>query len=255
MRVSSAEKGFDPRDLTLVAFGGAGPMHAAALAKEIGIPTVLVPERPGVFSAVGLVMADIRHDFVQTRARRGAEITAEHLGPLFHELDTEARAALTRDGVPEGERVLRRSADFRYVGQAYEVNVPVPDGPIDASAIEAIVQGFHDLHRQLYAHNHPDKPVEFVSGRVAGIGLTSAPPLKTQEKRGAELEPKERRPVFFDETGGFVDTAVYDREALGAGSALEGPAVIEQLDTTTVIHPGQRAEVDDLDNLLILIGE
>lgn len=255
MRVSSAEKGFDPRDLTLVAFGGAGPMHAAALAKEVGIPTVLVPERPGVFSAVGLVMADIRHDFVQTRVARGADITVAHLGPLFAELDAEAREALARDGVPEAARRLQRSADFRYLGQAYEVNVPVPEGEIDARTIEAIVQGFHDQHKQLYAHNHPDKPVEFVSGRVAGIGLTSVPPLKGQARQAGPATPKEHRPVYFDEAAGFVDTAVYDRDGLAAGASFEGPAIVEQFDTTTVIHPGQRAEVDEFGNLLIVIGE
>jgi N-methylhydantoinase A len=230
-------------------------MHAAALAKEVGIPTVLVPERPGVFSAVGLVMADIRHDFVQTRIARGADITAACLGPLYAGLDAEAREALARDGVPEADRRLRRSADFRYLGQAYEVNVPVPEGEVDARTIETIVQGFHDLHKQLYAHNHPDKPVELVSGRVAGIGLTSAPPLKGQARQAGPATPKEHRPVYFDEAADFVDTAVYDRDGLAAGASFEGPAIVEQLDTTTVIHPGQRAEVDELGNLLIQIGE
>ena len=255
MRVSSAEKGFDPRDLTLVAFGGAGPMHAAALAQEVGIPTVLVPERPGVFSAVGLVMADIRHDFVQTRIARGADITAARLGPLYAGLDAEARQALARDGVPEADRQLRRSADFRYFGQAYEVNVPVPEGAVDGRSVDTIVQRFHDLHKQLYAHNHPDKPVEFVSGRVAGIGLTSAPPLQGQAGQAGPATPKEHRPVYFDEAADFVDTAVYDRSGLAAGASFEGPAIVEQLDTTTVIHPGQRAEVDEFGNLLIAIGE
>jgi N-methylhydantoinase A len=254
MRVSSAEKGFDPRDLTLVAFGGAGPMHAAALAKETGIPTVLVPARPGVFSALGLVMADIRHDFVQTRVARGEAITAAHLGPIYAALDAEARAALSRDGVAAENYVLRRSADFRYAGQAYEVSVPVPEGPLDAKAVKNVVQKFHGLHQQLFAHHHPDKPAEFVSARVAGIGLTSAPPLKTQAKAAGRAEPKEQRPVYFDETGGFVEAAVYDRDALGVGARFGGPAIVEQLDTTTVVHPGQRAEVDELGNLLISVG-
>jgi len=245
MRVSSAEKGFDPRDLTLVAFGGAGPMHAAALATEVGIPTVLVPERPGVFSAVGLVMADIRHDFVQTRVARGADITVAHLTSLFAALDSEAHEALVRDGVPEQARQLQRTADFRYLGQAYEVMVPVPEGDIDTQTIEAIVQGFHDRHKKLYAHNHPDKPVEFVSGRVAA----------GQARQTGAAKPKEQRPVYFDEAGDFVDAAVYDRDELGAGVKFDGPAIVEQLDTTTVIHPGQRAEVDPFGNLLILIGQ
>ena len=255
LRVSSAEKGFDPRDITLLAFGGAGPMHAAALATAVGIPEVLVPERPGVFSAVGLVMSDIRHDFGQTRVLRGAEISADNLKPLYDSLDREAHEALERDGVPKNDRDLQRSADLRYVGQAYEVNVAVPGGSLDETAASGIVQNFHDLHQQLYAHHHPDKPVEFVSGRVAAIGLMSAPELQRHVAEGGKAEPKETRPVYFDESGDYVDTAVYDRETLSAGSEFNGPAIVEQTDSTTVIHPGQRARIDELGNLLVAVGE
>ena len=254
VRVSSAEKGYDPRDITLLAFGGAGPMHAAALATAVGIPTVLVPERPGVFSAVGLVMSDIRHDFGQTRVARGDEISASHLKPLYDGLDREAHEALARDGVPEDKRDLQRSADLRYVGQAYEVNVPVPDGPLDDEAAGTIIQSFHDLHQQLYAHHHPDKPVEFVSGRIAAIGLMSAPALQKQATNGSGAEPKERRPVYFDESGDYVDTDIYDRDSLSPGSTFDGPAIVEQTDSTTVIHPGQRASVDELGNLLVAVA-
>lgn len=254
VRVSSAEKGYDPRDITLVAFGGAGPMHAAALARAVGIPTVLIPERPGVFSAVGLVMSDIRHDFVQTRVARGAEITAAHLAPLYEALDAEAHEALSQDRIPEGQRLLQRSADLRYVGQAYEVNVPLVDGALDEAAVAALVQHFHERHQQLYAHHHPDKTVEFVSGRVAAVGRISASAFHEARTERAGGGPKERRPVYFEEAKDFVDTAVYDREVLYAGDALTGPAIIEQIDTTVVIHPEQRVEVDELGNLLISVG-
>jgi len=254
VRVSSAEKGFDPRDITMVAFGGAGPLHAAALAKAAGIPTVLVPQQPGVFSAVGLVMADIRHDFVRTRVTRGAEITAERLAPVYAELEAEANEALIRDAVSNEQCVLQRSADLRYIGQAYEVNVPVSDGAFDASAVSEVMQRFHDLHQQLYAHSHPDKPVEFVSGRVAAIGTTSAPQMQTFALRSRQAESGERRPVYFDETGAYEDTAIYARSGLAPGTELSGPAVVEQVDTTTLIHPGQQARVDELGNLLISIG-
>ena len=253
VRVSSAEKGYDPRDITLVAFGGAGPMHAAALAQAVGIERVLVPEHPGVFSAVGLVMSDIRHDFAQTKVFGGDAINADNLAPLFTGLDTEGRAALDRDGVPAESQDLQRSADFRYLGQAYEVNVAVPAGELDDAAVAAIVQGFHDLHQQLYAHHHPEKPVEFVSGRVAAIGLMAAPPIQSATTTGASAEPKETRKVYFDEAEGFVDTTIYDRSTLGPGAAFDGPAVVEQIDTTTVVHPGQRAYVDEVGNLMIAI--
>ena len=253
LRVSSAEKGFDPRRIALVAFGGAGPMHAAALARSIGIPTVLVPERPGVFSAVGLVLADIRHDFVQTRLLRGEAIAPENLAPLYAGLDDAGTRALAEDGVAPARRALLRTADLRYVGQAYEVSVPVRSGPLDAAAVAEAVAAFHAQHLQLYAHNHPDKPVEFVSARLAAIGRMGAPELPPAPPGGEAAAPFERRPVYFEETGDWVETAVYDRAALGPGARFEGPAIVEQADATTVIHPGQSASVDSFGNLLIAI--
>jgi N-methylhydantoinase A len=254
VRVSSAQKGFDPRDITLVAFGGAGPLHAAALAAAVGIPTVLVPARPGVFSAVGLVMADIRHDFVRTRVARGAQINAQQLAPLYDELELEASDALQRDGVAADKRLVQRSGDLRYLGQAYEVNVPLDAGPIDDDAATTLVQRFHQLHQQLYAHSHPDKPVEFVSGRVAAIGTLSAPQVQKPPRSTRKAQPLERRCVYFDETSAFEQTAIYARADLAPDDAFDGPAIVEQVDTTTVIHPGQQASVDEFGNLLIAIN-
>lgn len=254
VRVSSAEKGYDPRDLMLVAFGGAGPMHAAALAKSAGIPTVLVPEQPGVFSAVGLVMSDVRHDFVQTRVARGNALTATHLGPLYATLQKLGDEALSRDGIPGASRVFSRTADVRYVGQAYEVNVPVPDGPLDESTVATIRERFHARHKQLYAHNHPDKGVEFVSGRLTAIGLTAAPSIGTQPAGERAAKAKARHSVYFEEARAFVDTPVYDRAELGPECRFDGPAIVEQVDTTTVVHPGQSVRVDEYGNLLISTG-
>ncbi len=253
VRVSSAERGFDPRDITLVAFGGAGPLHAAALAKAAGIPSVLVPEAPGVFSAIGLVMADIRHDFVQTRMMKDDAITPDALIPLYEQLVAQGREALARDGEPEEQWVLQRTADIRYVGQAYEVNVPVPDGPLDAAAIAATIQAFHDLHLQLYAHSRPDGRIEFVNARVAAIGLTEAPPMRAQPEQAVEAKPMESRPVYFDEIGDYVDTQVFARGNLAPGATFAGPAIVEQVDTTTVVHPGQKVHVDGFGNLMISV--
>ena len=255
VRVSSAERGFDPRDITLVAFGGAGPLHAAALAKAAGIRAVLVPEAPGVFSAIGLVMADIRHDFVQTQMMKDNEISAKKLGHLYEQLEVQGREALSRDGVPEDQRVLQRTADFRYVGQAYEVNVPVPDGMLDADAVASVIQAFHNLHLQHYAHSRPDGRVEFVNGRVVAIGLTSAPPMRAQPEQNTAVEPKETRPVYFEEASGYVDTQVFERGDLSPGAAVTGPAIVEQVDTTTVVHPGQSISVDGFRNLIISVGD
>jgi N-methylhydantoinase A len=254
LRVSSAERGFDPREITLLAFGGAGPLHAGALARAIGIRTVLVPEHPGVFSALGLVMADIRHDFVRTRIGAVGALSPEELAGLFGELEAQAAAMLRRDGLPPERQVLQRTADLRYVGQAYEVNVAVPAGALGPDGLAEVARRFHDEHRRLYAHHHPDHPVEFVNGRVTAIGLTAAPPLRERPAGAAAAGPRERRPVYFDEEDGFVDCPVYDRAALGPGAALAGPAVVEQMDSTTVVFPGQRAAVDGFGNLVIAVG-
>jgi N-methylhydantoinase A len=254
VRVSSAEKGYDPRDLSLVAFGGAGPMHAAALAKSTGIPKVLVPEHPGVFSAIGLAMADIRHDFVQTRVAKGDQLTSEHLTPLYDRLQRLGEEALERAGIPEKNSRFQRSADLRYVGQAYEVNVPVPDGRFDQAAVETMRSRFHAMHKQLYAHNHPDKPVEFVSARLTALGLTAAPSMRASDESAQRPVSKERRPVFFEETNAFVETPIYNRGALAPGCKFSGPAIVEQVDTTVVIHPDQSVSVDKYRNLIITTG-
>lgn len=254
VRVSSAEKGFDPRMITLVAFGGAGPMHAAALGKSVGMPIVLIPEQPGVFSAVGLVMADIRHDFVQTRMMRGDGITIDAVRTLYDELEKQGLDALDSDGLEPNQRIIRRTADLRYVGQAYEVNVPVPDGTITADLLAEMARNFHEMHLQLYAHNHLKKPIEFVSGRLIAMGSMSAPPLLKHEAKNGMVAPIGTHPVWFEERSSYVDTPVYDRSDLGPGQQIEGPAVVVQLDTTTVIHPGQRAEVDSYANMLIATG-
>ncbi|WP_324752233.1 hydantoinase/oxoprolinase family protein [Roseovarius sp. Pro17] len=259
VRVSSAEKGFDPRMITMIAFGGAGPMHAAALGKAAGMPTVLIPGQPGVFSAVGLVMADIRHDFVQTRILRGDEITPKVLREVYSDLEGLGRAALDTDAVPDGKQAITRTADLRYVGQAYEINVTLPEGEIDGSLIQTIFDRFHAQHKQLYAHCHPKKKIEFVSGRLTATGSMSAPPMgkfKAAEGQSTATPKTEgTHPIYFEETGDYVDTPIYFRETLTPGVTIDGPAVVVQLDTTIIIHPGQKATVDDLANLLIDTGE
>lgn len=254
VRVSSAEKGFDPRTITLVAFGGAGPMHAAALARAAGIPKVLVPEQPGVLSALGLVMTDIRHDFVQTRVLRAEEISAANLAPLFSELEKEGQAALAADGVENSRRDLLRSADLRYAGQAYEVNVPLPDAELSDQAVAELVDRFHALHKQFYAHNHPNRAVELVSARLTALGRMAAPPVPKHELNGADVAPRGEQAVYFEEAGGFLETALYDRRDLAPGSSLHGPAIVEQIDTTIVIHPDQAIEVDAFANLIVTTG-
>src|SRR5690606_23020880 len=206
------------------------------------------------FSAVGLVMADIRHDFVQTKILRGEAITVENLRAVYDELEALGREALDNDGVPKDRHRLLRTADVRYVGQAYEEYVPLPVGPIDAADIEAMAEAFHTQHEQRYAHAHRGKPLEFVGGRLTAIGSMSAPPLRKHERNGTSVSPKGSHRIWFEEADGFVDAPIYDRAHLGPGVELAGPAVVVQLDTTTIVHPGQSVTVDDHANLLIATG-
>jgi N-methylhydantoinase A len=253
LKVSSAERGYDPREFTLVAFGGAGPVHAAALAKEVGFPWVLVPEAPGVFSALGLLVADIRHDFAKTYMMRADQVAPSALASLYAELEALGSDALREDGIESERWVLQRAADLRYVGQAYEVNVPVPDSLLDAAAVSEVVRRFHAEHQRLYAHSASGDPVEFVSLRLAALGPVLPPALRKQPTRGS-ASPKGCRRVFFEEANGFVDCSIYERASLGPGAILEGPAIAEQMDSTTVVHPGQVASVDEWGNLVIGAG-
>jgi len=254
LRVSSAERGYDPRDFALVAFGGAGPLHAAALPQAVGIPRVLVPETPGVFSALGLLVADIRHDLVRSHLARLERVAPVALTGLYAELEAAGAALLAQDGVGADRGVLERTADLRYVGQAYEVNVAVPPGPLDTAALGAVTARFHAEHQRLYAHSAPGDPVEVVSLRVAAVGPLVPPALAERPAAARPPVPTARRRVFLDEADDFVDCPIYDRAELAPGTRLVGPAVVEQMDSTTLIHPGQLVLVDGFNHLVIALG-
>ncbi|MBI2207226.1 MAG: hydantoinase/oxoprolinase family protein [Candidatus Rokubacteria bacterium] len=254
LRVSSAERGYDPRDFTLVAFGGAGPLHAAALAAPVGFPWVLVPETPGVFSALGLLVADIRHDLVQSFLARTDDVPPARVEALFADLERVGHELLAEDGVAADRRVLQRSADLRYVGQAYEVHVPMPAGPLDAARLADVTQRFHAEHQRLFAHSAARDPVEIVSVRVAAIAPVVPPALRERPATTTAPKPVTRRPVFFDELDGFADCRVFDRRDLGPGARFAGPAIVEQMDSTTVVHPGQVVIADGWGNLLVAVG-
>lgn len=253
VKVSSAERGYNPRDFSLVAFGGAGPVHAAAVAREVGFPWVLVPETPGVFSALGLLVADIRHDFVRSHVARIDAVDRSVLAQLYAELEALGTAALDEDGIEAARRTLHRTADLRYVGQAYEVNVPAPGGAVDAAAMAETVAGFHAEHQRLFAHSATGDPVELVSLRLIAVGSVQAPDPRERPAGGAAT-PKESRPVYFAESDGFVECPIYERATLAPGAEFEGPAIVEQMDSTTVVHPGQAASVDAWGNLIIRTG-
>src|SRR3954451_24831446 len=241
VRIISLQRGYDPREFALVVFGGAGPLHGAALAKELGVPTVLVPPRPGTWSALGCLMVDIRHDLSEMFLRLAAEADAGELETAFDRLEERGRKLLADEGVSEAGVTLERSIAMRYLGQWRSLEVAFED------ALEAAVERFHAEHEREFSYRRDDAPVELYRLQLVPTGATQEVELPRHEPGGELPGPIETRPVFFD--GEAVDTPVYERSELPAGVAFEGPAVIDQLDTTTLVPPGVRAEVDEWLNI------
>ena len=252
IRVVSVAKGYDPREFCIVAFGGAGPVHASELASELDIPRVLVPIAPGVTSALGLLMADMRHDYVRTVLRLAAESDARELGHRYAEMEAEALDQMEREGLPPDGVNLVRLADVRYLGQGFELEVPVTGGTLDAGRMAELVERFHQAHKRRYGYANSDNPVEIVNLRLTALAELPQPRLAAGQLNGATNPPgaqKEQRHVYFNKR--FVPTAIYDRSRLNPGDVVEGPAVIEQLDSTTVVWPAQQARVDPYRNLIL----
>ncbi len=243
LHLVSVQRGYDPRGFTLVAFGGAGPAHACAIARDAGIETVLIPRSPGIFSATGLLVTDLEHEVTATVLERLDGVTEEALEQAFVPLEASGRADLEREGTASEDISFVRQLDLRYVGQSFELTVPA--GPRDE-----VPRRFHAEHDRAYGFAAPEEPIELVSARVRAVGRIAKPALPVLDE-GPLPEPKTRRPVHFAEAGGFVETAVYDRYALPAGARFEGPAVVEEYDSTLVVHPGYAAEVDLHGNLLL----
>jgi N-methylhydantoinase A len=241
LHLISVQRGYDPRDFVLVGFGGAGPVHANALAREIEMPTVLVPPSPGIFSATGLLTTDLKRDAAVTIMRRLDELEPRELEDGFAELERAGTAELAAEGLAGGAVEFVHALDLRYVGQSYELTIPAGDG---------LLERFHVEHDRTYGFAAPAEPVECVSLRLTSIGRIAKPPPRRLEPAD-EAHAKERRAVYFAEAGGYVDCPIYDRYALGAGAELAGPAVVEEFDSTTVVHPGWAARVDAHANLVL----
>jgi N-methylhydantoinase A len=256
LRVVSVARGLDPRDFALIAFGGAGPLHAADLAADLGIPRVVVPEAPGVFSALGLLWADLRADFSGTVRRNVVAQHARELQAALGRVEAEAEAWLDREKVPAARRSLVRSAEMRYPLQNYEINVPLPSGKVDAAWIKRTCDAFHAAHERLYSYCDREEAVQLVNLRVAAVGRTDRPQPHAIERgtASAAAAQKGRRQVHFQETGAFVDCPLYERERLKAGNRIKGPAVIEQADSTLVVPPSFQAVVDAHGRIVVTLA-
>jgi N-methylhydantoinase A len=241
LHLISVQRGYDPREFLLVGFGGAGPVHANALARDAEMPAVLVPPSPGIFSATGLLTTDLKRDAARTVMRRLESLPPDEAESVFGELEAQGAADLAAEGVAADAIEFVRQIDMRYVGQSYELTIP---------AGEALIERFHAEHDRVYGFAAPEEPVECVSLRLTTVGRIAKPPVRNLEP-GEAPEPKEHRQVYFAEAGGYVDCPIYDRYALPAGAHVIGPSVIEEFDSTTVLHPGYTVGVDTHGNLLI----
>ena len=246
LRVVSVSRGLDPRDFSLVAFGGAGPLHAADLAAELQIPRVIVPEAPGLFSALGLLWADRRADFGATARRNLDAANRTALEGQLEQLESQASAWLDREEVPPVRRRLVRSADMRYPLQNYEINVTLPGGRLDAAWLKRARDAFHAAHERLYSYCDRAEQVQLVNLRVTATGLT--PRVRARGAKMGAASPrkaqKDARAVHFQETGDVVSCPIYERDLLLAGNRVRGPAVVEQADSTIVIPPSFEGQVD-----------
>ena len=241
LHLISVQRGYDPRDFLLVAFGGAGPVHANAIAREAQMPTVLVPPSPGIFSATGLLTTDLKRDAATTVMRRADEAEEAELDALFAELERVGAEELAAEGLARDRVEFQRNLDVRYVGQSFELTIPAgPD----------LLERFHAQHERTYGFAAPGEPVEIVSIRLTSVGRIDKPPARTLEA-GEAPPPRAHRPVYFAESGGYVDCAIHDRSALPGRAWLVGPVVVEELDSTTIVHPGFSVRVDDTANLIV----
>ena len=254
IRQVSVRKGRDPRLLTLVASGGAGPVHACSLGEILRVPRVLIPPSPGIGCSLGALVSNVREDFVITDIQHEADPDFERIRAVYRELEEKAGEVLRRQGFEGSQCRVERSADLRYRGMRTELTVSVKSGEMDNSAIREIFNRLHAAHEDAYGYSYSgQQQVELVNIRVAGVGLMPDVPgvQPSGDATGSRSRFTRRDKVCFGRDN-WIDTPFYDRDGLGAGSAITGPAVVLQYDSTTVIHPGQSAAVDGSGNLVVL---
>ena len=252
IRNVSVERGHDPRHFALVAFGGAGPMHSISVARLLDMTTVIAPPSPGVASAYGLLVSDFKNDYARTAIQKAPNYDSQAMEQVYMGLEAEADQWLNSEMVPADRREIRRSADLRYAHQGSEVTVEFAGRTVDAASLEATIQSFHKEHRRLFGFSL-DQPVEIVTLRVTAYGhLDSVSMAPLSRDLGAPSEAlMGRRPVYFDDAGGFVPCDIFDRARLGPGSTMDGPAILENVDSTVVIDPGWQARIDDYGNCIM----
>jgi len=252
LRVVSSQRGHDPRDFVLIAFGGAGPLHATALARELGIKNIIIPASPGVLCAYGLLLSDVRHDFTHTEIISPDAFNPINLENSFTELEERGAKRLIEDGVSRDCIRLDRSLDLRYKGQEYYLNVSI-DGEVTKDLLNTTTERYHEIHEKTYGHSAVNEPIEIVNLRVSAIGEVEridGEKLSIDKINRNNSDPMEYRSVYF-ETYGWVKTPIYKRDELAINSEIEGPAIVVQMDSTVILEPKQSMMNDEQGNLVI----
>ena len=246
IKAISTMRGHDLRDFMLLAFGGAGPVHAGRMARDLGMAGMIVPLYPGVYSAIGLIMSDVKHDYIQSRMTPIDELSPDDVNAMFARLEAMAAEELHEDGFAAGSVAIQRALDMRYAGQGYEITMPC--GNADLVVLR---RAFDDQHKMMFGHNAPEEPVEIVSYRVRGVGKVPPVAMPRFKPTGATLKDalRETRHARFD--GKAIECPVYQRDQLDVGLTVPGPAILDQFDCTTVICPDQIARVDEWKNLIV----
>ena len=251
LKLMSVERGLDPADFILTAFGGAGPVHGGDLMRLLSASGLLIPRYPGILCANGLLTTDLKYDFALTKLQRANKYDYNAMNLVFEDLEKSAQLRLSEDRVSLDRRVINRAVDLRYAGQGTELTVSFPQGLVTKETTQVAVKKFHDLHKQLYTFSDDNSPVEIINLRVQALGKSDhiGPPLIMKSE---SIEPKTKsvRRVVIDQTG-YEDVSVFDRESLLNGHEILGPAIIDQLDSTTLILRDQKLKVDKFGNLLI----
>ena len=255
VRVFAAKRGVNLSDFTLLPFGGAGAVHAAAIAEELGMRRILVPPRPGAFSALGLLCTDVVHDYIRSELRTLAEITAEHAETIFRQLEETARAELTAEGMNAGDARFARELDLRYTGQGYELRTPLEGlfrERLTGASLQAARERFDERHAQIHGHAAKERPLEVVSYRLR---VRVAVPKYEPREEAAPLSPRNAAAVKGKRTislnGAAIEATLYERDRLDIGATVAGPAIVEQFDATTLIPPSWSGRVDGYGNLVV----
>ena len=258
IRVVSIERGHDPRDFALVPFGGAGPMHGTPVARELRIPRLLIPSTPGILCALGQLVSDLRHDFIETRISPHAALHMDAVRGIVERLRRHGNELLAADGVAESKRRIETHVDARYSGQSYELTLPLAE----AARWPALPRAFHEMHQARFGHHDAACPVEIVNFGVTAVGVIDAPELpriaQGREQPAAAARAGRRR-VFYEtddpgQAGQWLQAQIYRREQLLAGNVIRGPAVIEEISATNVLYPGDVARVDRFASMLVDVG-